>query len=148
MKKLLSLLFITVFSLNAAGFWTLTGLTKANIYVKNDVSLLNPNTITSIKKKMSKTLVDLGIQTNIQDSPTLMIALEDLDNDGVHYVYARLALGEEVQTYRADKSVTFALTYSANDFIEVDKEELDSEVLESVDFLLSQFAEHFLDDKD
>jgi len=148
MKKLLSLLFITVVSLNAAGFWTLTGLTKANIYVKNDVSLLNPNTITSIKKKMSKTLVDLGIQTNIQDSPTLMIALEDLDNDGVHYVYARLALGEEVQTYRADKSVTFALTYSANDFIEVDKEELDSEVLESVDFLLSQFAEHFLDDKD
>lgn len=148
MKKLLSLLFITVFSLNAAGFWTLTGLTKANIYVKNDVSLLNPNTITSIKKKMSKTLVDLGIQTNIQDSPTLMIALEDLDNDGAHYVYARLALGEEVQTYRADKSLTFALTYSANDFIEVDKEELDSEVLESVDFLLSQFAEHFLDDKD
>jgi hypothetical protein len=148
MKKLLSLLFITVVSLNAAGFWTLSGLTKANIYVKNDVSLLSPNTITSIKKKMSKTLVDLGIQTNIQDSPTLMIALEDLDNDGVHYVYARLALGEEVQTYRADKSVTFALTYSANDFIEVDKEELDSEVLESVDFLLSQFAEHFLDDKD
>ncbi len=148
MKKLLALLFITVISLNAAGFWTLTGLNKANVYVKNDVSLVAAKTITNIKKKMSTALSALGIQTNVQDSPTLMIALEDLDNDGTHYVYVRLALGEEVQTYRADKSATFALTYFANDYIEVDKEELDNEVLESVDFLLSQFAEHFLDDKD
>jgi len=148
MKKLLTLLFITVLSLNAAGFWTLTGLNKANVYVKNDVALVSPKTITSIKKKMSRALVELGIQTKVQDSPTLMITLEDLDNDGTHYVYIRLALGEEVQTYRANKSATFSLTYFANDFIEVDKEELDNEVLESVDFLLSQFAEHFLDDKD
>lgn len=148
MKKLLGFLFITVISLNAAGFWTLTGLSKANVYVKNDVSLVHIETIKTIKKKMSKTLVDLGIQTNVQDSPTLMIALEDLDNDGVHYIYIRLALGEEVQTFRADKSGTFALTYFSNDFIEVDEEELDSEVLESVDFLLSQFEEHFSDDKD
>ncbi|HIC13178.1 MAG TPA: hypothetical protein EYO75_07400 [Sulfurimonas sp.] len=148
MKKLLTLLFITVLSLNAAGFWTLTGLNKANVYVKNDVALVSPKTITSIKKKMSRALVDLGIKTKVQDSPTLMITLEDLDDDGTHYVYIRLALGEEVQTYRADKSATFSLTYFANDFIEVDKEELDNEVLESVDFLLSQFAEHFLDDKD
>ncbi len=70
---------------------------------------------------MPRALVDLGIQTKVQDSPTLMITLEDLDDDGTHYVYIRLALGEE---------------------------ELDNEVLESVDFLLSQFAEHFLDDKD
>ncbi len=51
MKKLLTLLFITVLSLNAAGFWTLTGLNKANVYVKNDVALVSPKTITSIKKR-------------------------------------------------------------------------------------------------
>ena len=148
MKRLFLLLFITVISLNAAGFWTLTGLEKANIYVKNDVSTLKADTIKTIKDKMNATLKSLGIKTKVQDSPTLMLVLEDLDNEGTHYVYVRLALGEEVQTFRADKSSTFALTYSSYDFIEVDKEELDSEVLESVDFVLSQFSEHFIDDKD
>ncbi|HIP20597.1 MAG TPA: hypothetical protein EYG70_05685 [Sulfurimonas sp.] len=148
MKKLLLLLFITVMSVNAAGFWTLTGLQKANVYVKNDVSLVAPDTIKTIKTKMYTALENLGIKTKAQDSPTLMVALEDLDDDGTHYVYVKLALGEEVQTFRADKSSTFALTYSANDFIDVDRDELDSGILESVDFLLSQFSEHFNDDKD
>ncbi|MDF1879589.1 hypothetical protein JHD46_08065 [Sulfurimonas sp. SAG-AH-194-C20] len=148
MKKLFLLLFIAVVSLNAAGFWTLTGVTKANVYVKNDVSLLKPDTIKTIKEKMYTALKNLGIQTKVQDSPTLMVVMEDLDDDGTHYVYVKLALGEEVQTYRADKSSTFSLTYADNDFIDVDLDELDSGVLESVDFLLSQFSEHFNDDKD
>ncbi|MDF1876225.1 hypothetical protein JHD47_00155 [Sulfurimonas sp. SAG-AH-194-L11] len=148
MKKIFLLLFIAVITLNAAGFWTLTGLQKANVYVKNDVSLLKPSTIKTIKEKMYTALENLGVQTKAQDSPTLMLAMEDLDDDGTHYVHINLALGEEVQTYRADKSSTFALTYSDYDFIDVDLDELDSGVLESVDFLLSQFSEHFNDDKE
>ena len=147
MKKIVALLLLTL-SLNAAGFWTLSGLEKANIYVKNDVATLKPDTIKSIKIKMSTMLNGLGLKVKAQDSPTLMIALEEIENEGTHYVYVRIGLGEEVQTFRADKSATFSLTYFANDFIEVDASELDSEVLESADFLLSQFKEHFEDDKE
>jgi len=50
-----------------------------------------------------------------------MITLEDLNNSGVHYIYLKLALGEE---------------------------KFQSEVLESVYFLLSQFSEDFTDDQD
>jgi len=50
-----------------------------------------------------------------------MITLEDLNNSGVHYIYLKLALGEE---------------------------EVQSEVLESVYFLLLQFSEDFTDDQD
>jgi len=144
----LLLIFLLSFSLQAAGFWTLTGLEKANIYVKNDLSYIKPETIKSIKSKMNAMLNANGILTQQQDSPTLMIKLEEMSNDGVYYVYVKLALGEEVQTFRADKSATFSLTYDSNDFIEVDAEELDSEVLESVDFLLSQFSEQYEDDKE
>lgn len=148
MKKIFLLLFITVFTLNATGFWTLTGLQKANVHVKNDVSRLKLDTIKSIKEKMYTTLKSLGIQTNAHDSPIFLVVLEDLNKDSTHYVHVRLALAEEVQTYRVDRSATFALTYSAFDFIDVELAELDSEVLESVDFLLTQFSEHFNDDKD
>jgi len=146
MKILFFLLF--TLSLQAAGFWTLTGLQKANIYVANDLSYIKPETIKTIKIKMATMLKSNGILTHQQDSPTLMIKLEEISNDGVYYVYVKLALGEEVQTFRADKSATFALTYDSNDFIEVDAEELDSEILDSIDFLLSQFSEQYEDDKE
>jgi len=148
MQKFIVALFLVVLNLNAVGYWTLTGLEKANVYVKNDVSLVKPKTVETIKEKMNKTLKTLGIKTKQQDSPTLMVALEDLDDEGTHYIYVKLALGEEVQTFRADKSGTFALTYAGHDFIDVVEDELDSGVLESVDFLLSQFSEHYLDDKE
>ena len=144
----LLLIFLLSLSLQAAGFWTLTGLQKANIYVLNDLSTIKPETIVNIKEKMNAMLNANGILTQQQDSPTLMIKLEEISNDGVYYVYVKLALGEEVQTFRANKSATFSLTYDSNDFIEVDAEELDSEVLDSVDFLLSQFSEQYEDDKE
>lgn len=148
MIKFLSLVLLSSIYLYGAGFWTLTGLEKANIYVSNELSMLKPKTSDSIKQKMSDMLRKEGIKTNEQDSPTLMIALKEVEGDETYYVYIELALGEEVQTFRKDKSKTFALTYSSNDFIEVDTEELDKGVLESVDFLLSQFSEQFEDDKE
>jgi len=39
------------------------------------------------------------------------------------------------------------LTYDSNDFIETDKEEIENDILESVDFLLSQFTEQLEDDR-
>lgn len=145
--KFLLILLVSL-SLQAAGFWTLSGLQKANIYVKNDLAMVKPQTIEKIKVKMSAMLKENGILTGQQDSPTLMIALEELSNDGVYYVYVKLALGEEVATFRKDGSATFALTYDANDFIEAEADELDGEILESVDFLLSQFSEHFEEDNE
>ena len=148
MIKFVSLLLFSSIYLYSAGFWTLTGIEKANIYVKNELSTLKSSSVETIKQKMLDMLKKEGIKTDQQDSPTLMIALKEIEDDETYYIYVELALGEEVQTFRKDKSNTFALTYASNDFIEVDKEELDNEVLESVDFLLSQFAEHFKDDKE
>ena len=146
MKFLLGILL--TYSLQAAGFWTLTGLEKANIYVQNGLSTIKPQTIEKIKKKMRETLHLEGIKIGEQDSATLMIGLEEMSLEDTYFIYVKIGVGEEVQTFRADKSATFAMTYGANDFIEVEADELDAEVLESVDFLLSQFSEQYEDDKE
>lgn len=148
MIKYLSILFISVLCLHSAGFWTLSGITKASIYVQNEGSGIDQNTIRSSKAKMLAMLQELDIKTNLPDSPTLMLELQEIQNEQEHYIYIKLSLGEEVVTFRDDKSATFALTYQGNDFVETDNEELDSTILESVDFLLSQFKEQFEDDKD
>ena len=145
--KYLLILLLSI-SLNAAGFWTLTGLKKANVYVKNELSLVKPETIVNIKEKMAEALKNHGILIGQQDSPTLMLSLEELSNDETYYIYVKLALGEEVQTFRKDKSATFALTYEASDFVEFELEDIDQGVLESVDFLLSQFSEHYEEDNE
>jgi len=144
----LLLIFLLTYSLQAAGFWTLTGLQQANIYVSNDLSILKARTVVKIKEKMKTKLEDNGIKTGAQDSATLMVSMVEISDDESYFIYVKLALGEEVQTFREDKSATFALTYAANDFIESDEETIDIDVLESVDFLLDQFIEQYEDDKE
>lgn len=146
MKIFLALLL--ALSLNAAGFWTLTGLKKSNVYVQNQLSLLKPETLEMIKEKMTKALQKNGIATEQQDSPTLMCSLEELSGDDTYFIYIKLALGEEVQTFREDKTATFALTYEATDFLETDEEAMQKDILESLDFLLSQFSELYGDDNE
>ena len=147
MIRLLSLLLIYNLHLLAGEFWTLTGLTKANIYVANKIAYLNPQTIVKAKETMLEVLEKNAIKTQEQDSPTLMLELEDIENDESHYVYIKLALGEEVQTFRKTKDQTFAITYMGTDFIDVDASDLDAAVLESLNSLLLDFIKQFEDDK-
>lgn len=144
-------IFFTLFfalSLNAAGFWTLTGLEKSNIYVQNQLSILKPETLEKIKEKMTKTLQKHKVLLNQQDSSTLMCSLEEISGDETYYIYMKLALGEEVQTFRPGRTAAFALTFEATDFIETDSEQMENDILESLDFLLSQFGELYEDDNE
>ena len=148
MIKAISLLILSSVYLFGVSFWTLTGLSKTNIYVSNNVAYLNVETVATTKEKMTTTLHNLGLTTEEQDGATLMFTFSEIENEDEHYVYVQIALGEEVQTFRTNKDHTYAITYSVSDFIEVDVEELDNDILESVDFLLSQFSEQYEDDKE
>jgi len=142
------LILLLAYTLQGAGFWTLSGLEKANIYVSSKLTILKGETLKKIKFKMRETLHSNGIKTQAQDSATLMISLQEIDTDEAYFIYVKLALGEEVKTYRADGSATFALTYDASDFIETDKEDIHKDVLESADSLLREFSEQYEDDKE
>jgi len=146
MKYLLS--FMLTCSLYGAGFWTLSGLDKANIYIANKVAYLEASTKESIKEKIKQTLLKNSIKTDIQDAPTMMVSLEEIDGDETHYIYLKLELGEEVKTFRKDSTETFAITFQATDFIEAEAEELDATILESVDYLLAVFVEQLEEDKE
>lgn len=149
MRLLLTLLLTTLY-LQAAtdGFWTLSGLTKANIYINNQLSTIRPSTLKTIKEKMASRLKKNGIKTGLQDSPTLMFQLQEIEGEESRYIYMLLALAEEVETYRKSRDNTFALTYSANAFIEAENDEVDAMVLESLDSLLTEFETLYRDDNE
>ncbi len=135
-------------SLQGTGFWTLSSLKKANIYINNELSLVKTETLESIKKKMKQSLKSNGIATNKQDSAILMLWLEEISDEEAYYIYVRLSLGEDVETLRDEKVALFALTYESSDFIETDEEELDKDLLESVDGLLLEFFELYKEDNE
>lgn len=139
------IIFFLLISLQATGFWTLSGLEKARVVIKDDISL-NPQTFQKINHKMYSLLKKNDIATDLPDSATFLLRLEKISNKDSHYVYIELILGEEVQTFRRSKDATFAITFSAHDFIDVKNTELDYEILESIDFLLSQFDELYKED--
>lgn len=146
--KILFALFLAL-SLNAAGFWTLTGLKKANVYVENQLTLIKPETLSTIKEKMAQTLTQNKIAMNQQDSSTLMLSLEEIEgDDNLYYVYMKLSLGEDVQTFRKEREATFSLTFQATDFIETQSDTLDADVLESLRYLLGTFSELYKEDNE
>jgi len=147
MKIFLTLLL--ALSLNAAGFWTLTGLQKANVYVDNQLSIIKPETLETIKERMAETLTKHKIAMNQQDSSTLMLSLEEIaGDDDLYYVYMKLSLGEDVQTFRKDREATFSLTFQATDFIETQSDTLSADVLESLTYLLGSFSELYEEDNE
>lgn len=147
MKIFLTLLL--ALSLNAAGFWTLTGLQKANAYVDNQLSIIKPETLETIKERMAETLKKHKIAMNQQDSSTLMLSLEEIaGDDDLYYVYMKLSLGEDVQTFRKDREATFSLTFQATDFIETQSDTLSADVLESLTYLLGSFSELYEEDNE
>jgi len=143
------LLFLLTYSLHGAGFWTLSGLEKTNTtYVQNKISYISAKTVAEIKEKINKTLEDNSIKVNQQDAPSMMLSLEEKEGDEIYFFYLKLELGEEVKTFRKDGTQTFAITYQATDFIESEPDEIDSVVLESVDYLLAKFVEQLEEDKE
>ena len=148
MKKIIILLFMTL-HLYGASFWTLSGLEAVNVHVLNSMDSLAPATIEKIKQEVQKVLHAEGIKTGQQDSPSLVVRLQEIvAEDKMHYVYTRLEIGEEVKTSRKGASEVFANTYSTNDFFETSDEELSADVLDSIDFLLSKFKGQYEDDKE
>lgn len=146
MKIFLTLLL--AYSLHAVSFWTLTGVEKAGIYVQNEVGILDVEVVNEMKSMMRDMLKKNSIVADAQDAPTLMLILKEISNDDEYYIHIQLALGEEVQTFRSDKSEAYALTYDSSEFIETDSEELGNDILESVKSLLSGFEEQYQDDKE
>lgn len=142
------LILLLTYSLYGAGFWTLSGVDKANIYVANKVAYLKASTVDNIKNKIEQMMEKNSIKAYAQDAPTLMVSLEEIEGDETHYIYLKLELGEEVKTFRSDATETFAITFQATDFIETDAEELDATVLESVDYLIAKFVEQYKEDKE
>lgn len=147
--KTLSLLFLSlcfVSSLHASGPFTLSDIERIHIYVKNDSELFDDKDVKELQKRLLRVVQMLGLKAEQRDAPTLMLKIESISSESKHYLYVKLALGEDIVTKRKGETKVFSLTYDASDFIE--SEEPKKDLFESVDFLTDEFMAHFKEDNE
>jgi len=133
-------------SVYASGPFTLSDIERIYIFVKNDSELFDDKDVEKLKERLSRLVQTLGLKAEGRDAPTLMLKIESISDKNKHYLYVKLALGEDIITKRKSGTKVFALTYDASDFIE--SEEPKKDLLESVEFLTDEFISHFKDDNE
>ena len=143
MKKIFLILAICS-SLFSASIFTLENANNLKLYFSNQSEFLTYEQVEFIKKRTEDKLKSANIELNKVDPTTFMVQIESLEIDESYAVVVSIALGEEVKTKRKDKIETFAWTYYKTDFIDTDEPYKDT--LESVDYLVEEFLESYLDD--
>ena len=143
MKKIL-LIIAFCSSLFSASIFTVENTNNLKLYFADESGFLTYEQVAFIKKRVEDKLKSVKIEMNKVDPSTLMVQLESLEMDESYAVVVTIAVGEEVKTNRKDKIETFAWTYYKTDLIDTDEPYKDS--LESIDYLVDEFIEAYLDD--
>ncbi|EQB35409.1 hypothetical protein M947_09000 [Sulfurimonas hongkongensis] len=140
MKKFILFLIITS-SLLGDTFYTLDNIKNLRMYMTTSTNFLGKEKIADIEEIAKKRLLNAGFVFDGDDSATFMIKIEAVEIEDTQAIYVEIGIGEEVKTLREGDVYSFAFTYLANDLIESDDPY--SDILESLDFLMSQFIEAY-----
>ena len=143
MKKIV-LFFSLCVSLLATPPFTLENLKNLRVYMINGTEFIDKKQESLIKKSVEQRLKSVGINLNAVDSSTFIIKIESVKIDKTYVVNVRVSVAEEIVTNRKDNVETLAFTYVVNDFMDTQEPYQDS--LESIDFLLDEFIELYLED--
>jgi hypothetical protein len=145
MKKII-LFFIITTSLFSNTFYTLDNIKNLRMFTTTSTNFLDKQKISKIENIAKEKLINAGFVFGGDDSATFMIKIEAIEIADVQAIYVEIGIGEEVKTLREGDVYSFAFTYLANDLVESDDPYTD--ILESLDFLISQFLELYKIDND
>ena len=143
MKKIL-LIIAFCSSLFSASIFTLENVNNLKLYFANNSDFITPKQTVFIKKSTEEKLKVAGIELNKVDASTFMIKVESIEVDESYAVVISIALGEEVITNRKERIESFAWSYYKTDIIDTDEPYTDT--LESINYLVDEFVESYLDD--
>ena len=136
--------------MNASTMFLLTKIDKAYLVVEN----YSRNISNDIKKEILSEMKDISDELKIDTSGysyrTLVFLIYDTSLDDNIVVNIELILGEEIQRLD-DKEEVYALTYkNSKQFISnnKEKEEIEEELLDNVDILLSAFFKQYVEDNE
>jgi hypothetical protein len=149
-KKLFPLLILLALSLEANTMFLLTKINKAYLVVENYSSKLSKDVKFDVLEELQNAADELNIDTSGYSYRTLAFIVFDSYLDDNLVVNVELVLGEEIKRLD-DKEEVYALTYrKSKQFITngKDVDEIEEEFFDSVDTLLSDFKDQYIEDNE
>ena len=150
LKQILILLLISIGSLNADSMFLLTKIKNVYLVVENYSTNISNTIKKDIKESLKSTTDELNIDSSGYSHRTLVVMIYNSSVNNTLILNVDLLLGEEVKRLDDNEEV-YALTYEKRSTIVVgDKigEDLEDEVLDNVDILLSDFIEQYEEDNE
>jgi hypothetical protein len=147
MKRLIliAILFFASTSLYALTPFSLNGVTEATVHVADYSGLYDEKMKNTLEALMHKKMEKLGIESHKFHNESLIIWLKSQVVGKSKMLLVNLMLTGDVSRVE-QKHLTFGVTYLNSDNIEI--EDKDQDVIDSVDFLLEEFADQYIQDNE
>ena len=123
--------------------FSLEGIKKLDVVVENNSKLIEDKTVTRLEKMMHRSLSKLGIQSRTFSPSILIFLISTPKYADVQLVKAELMVVEQVRR-RGSEEESLGFTYRMEDLFE--PEVLQEDMIESLEFLLSEFSDQYKED--
>ena len=138
-------IFFLFTQLHAETPFTLTGVKKLSVLVEDYSGLkLKETLITKMKKMMTKDLKKSGVIIEEFNNNVLALMIKSQKFGTIQSITLDLILAGQVRR-EGEKDLVFGLTYQHSDTVEV--EDLESDIIDSLEFLLSEFSDQYIEDQ-
>jgi len=147
MRTLLFIL-LSYSSLFSASMFTLENVNNLNVYLVQSTDFMDTQKEDEIKALIKKRLLSKGITSGNVDPATVFVRIESVSIKEITVIHVMLGLGEEVTSKRKDAIETFAFTYHASDMMESEKNDAYVDTIESIEMLVGEFLETYVEDNE
>lgn len=149
MKFFMTLLLSLSALLNAESFFVLNNIKKVYPVIEIQTDKIDQSYKTTIRSTMDETLRELGIDSSGYDPRSLALLVSHSYAGETLLIHTELVIGEELRRLDDGEKV-FGLTYQDREHFAVadinDTESINEGVEDSIDNLLSRFADQYRDD--
>ena len=125
--------------------FNLNGVTKLSVHVSDYSDLYDKKIKAKLETIMKKKLAKLEIKTDGYFHDNFILLMKSQKVGQIQLLNLSLMITGDVMAI-GKKDVTFGITYMLSDSVEIEDKELD--VVESLEFLLDEFTEQYIQDNE
>ena len=140
------LVWMMAFSLSFSGTpFTVTEIDELYVVLENDTKLLNEKTEIILKKMMFDKLKSLGIKTDTYAPESFILMIGSNRFGEIDFLNIKLMIVSQVKRSKA-KETSLGITYMMEDLFDTTEPNVD--MIESLEYMLSEFGDQFIEEKD
>ncbi|MDF1881831.1 hypothetical protein JHD50_11060 [Sulfurimonas sp. MAG313] len=145
MKKIVLIwLFCISFSFAGTPF-TVTEIEDLYVVLENGTKLVDKKTESILKQMMLNKLKTLGVKTDTYAAESLILIIGQNEFGGMMFLNTKLMIVSQVQRAKA-KETSLGITYMIDDLFDTTEPNVD--MIESLEYMLSEFGDQFIEEKE